>query len=110
MPALIALMKTEHKLGICPNHLAAMCGFVPARYRCLLPETERLPPLSKLASSDSFNAIQDAMAAFREVHYGWAGEYVYQRVEDPRGTGGTPYMTWLKQLMDETKAARRQPH
>jgi hypothetical protein len=25
-------------------------------------------------------------------------------VADPRGTGGTPYMTWLKQLIDETRS------
>jgi indoleamine 2,3-dioxygenase len=27
-------------------------------------------------------------------------------VKDPRGTGGTPYMQWLKQLIDETRAAK----
>ena len=28
--------------------------------------------------------------------------YINQRTDDPRGTGGTPYMKWLGQLIDET--------
>ena len=47
------------------------------------------------------------MATFREVHYGWAEEYINQWTDDPRGTGGTPYMKWLKQLIDETRAHMR---
>jgi len=44
------------------------------------------------------------MAEFRSVHYGWAQEYINRRTTDPRGTGGTPYMRWLQQLIDETIA------
>ena len=33
----------------------------------------------------------------------WAQEYVHRWVDDPRGTGGTPYMVWLRQLIDETR-------
>jgi len=47
--------------------------------------------------------VLEAMATFREVHYTWAQEYVNRWVEDPRGTGGTPYMEWLRQLIDETR-------
>jgi indoleamine 2,3-dioxygenase len=46
------------------------------------------------------------MATFREVHYGWAQQYIERHVADPRGTGGTPYAQWLKQLIDETRAAK----
>jgi indoleamine 2,3-dioxygenase len=41
---------------------------------------------------------------FRKVHYGWANEYIHKRVKDPRATGGTPYMQWLNQMIQETKA------
>jgi indoleamine 2,3-dioxygenase len=42
--------------------------------------------------------------ANRTEHYGWAEEYINRRSDDPRGTGGTPYMEWLKELIDETLA------
>ena len=44
------------------------------------------------------------MATFRETHLGFAEEYINQRVDDPRGTGGTPYMEWLGQLIAETRS------
>jgi indoleamine 2,3-dioxygenase len=40
------------------------------------------------------------------VHYGWAKTYIQERVDDPRGTGGTIFIDWLKQLIDETLAYR----
>ena len=44
------------------------------------------------------------MTDFRAVHYGWVQEYINRRTDDPRGTGGTPYMEWLRQLIEETHA------
>ena len=46
----------------------------------------------------------EAIATFREIHFGWADLYIHRRVDDPRGTGGTPYLQWLGQLIDETRA------
>ncbi|HEV3006349.1 MAG TPA: hypothetical protein VGX78_17900, partial [Pirellulales bacterium] len=59
------------------------------------------------ADKEIYNDLLEALATFREVHLGWAYEYIHRRVEDPRGTGGTPFMRWLKQLIDETRACRK---
>jgi indoleamine 2,3-dioxygenase len=59
-----------------------------------------------MAAPEPFNAVLEQMAAFRETHYKWAQEYINRWTDDPRGTGGTPYMAWLKQLIDETLAFR----
>ena len=67
--------------------------FVEEVYRHLIEE-------GKVFAVDRF----DAMADFRAVHYGWAQEYINRRTDDPRGTGGTPYMEWLRQLIEETHA------
>ena len=46
------------------------------------------------------------MAVFAGSAYGWAEEYINRRVADPRGTGGTPYMQWLGQLIAETRCIK----
>ena len=66
-----------------------------------------MPSVRDLADRDAFNDVLEAMAVFREVHFGWAMEYIQKRVADPRGTGGTPYLQWLSQLIDETRAWKK---
>lgn len=79
---------------------------MPSRHRAVIEEVEVLPSVRDRADKGPFNEILEAMAAFRETHYGLAQEYIDRWVADPRGTGGTPYMLWLKQLIDETRAHR----
>jgi indoleamine 2,3-dioxygenase len=62
-----------------------------------------MPSVREMADPQTYNEVLEAMATFREVHYGWAHEYINRWVDDPRGTGGTPYMSWLRQLVDETR-------
>lgn len=107
MPTLIAFMKIEHKPSKLTDHLADMRNFMPAEHRAVIAEVEALPSIRDLAGRDAFNEVLEAMATFREVHLGWAKEYIQRWVDDPRGTGGTPYMKWLKQLIDETRAHKK---
>lgn len=104
MPALVAFLKIPHRPSVLTNHLADMRNYMPAAHRALLEHIEAMPPVRHLADADAFNGVLDAIAAFREVHYGWAQQYINRQTEDPRGTGGTPYMHWLRQLIDETRA------
>jgi len=104
MPMLVAFMKIPHKPSVLTNHLADMRRYMPAGHQALIRKVESLPDFRNEADRDAYNGILDAMAIFREVHYGWAQRYINQWTDDPRGTGGTPYMKWLKQLIDETLA------
>jgi indoleamine 2,3-dioxygenase len=103
MPSLIAFMKIPHRQSVLTDHLADMRRFMPLEHRQLIAELEALPSMRDLADPQAYNEILEAMATFREVHYTWAQEYVNRWVADPRGTGGTPYMEWLRQLIDETR-------
>lgn len=107
MPALVAFMKIPHQPSLLTNHLADMQNFMPAEHRALLSDIRRMPDPRPLADREPYNNILEAMATFREVHYGWANEYIHKRVADPRGTGGTPFMQWLEQLMDETRGHKK---
>jgi indoleamine 2,3-dioxygenase len=104
MPTLVALMKILHKPSLLTNHLADMQNFMPKEHRELIAEVQKLGDPRPLADKEPYNEVLEAMATFREVHYGWADEYINKRVSDPRGTGGTPYMQWLGQLIAETRA------
>ena len=104
MPLLVAFMKIPHRPSMLTNHLIDMRNYMPAEHRALIAAVEAMPGIRAIASKENYNAVLDAMAEFRSVHYGWAQEYINRRTDDPRGTGGTPYMEWLKQLIDETLA------
>lgn len=102
MPALVAFMKIPHQPTMLTDHLADMRRFMPREHRELLAEIAAMPD-PRPANREPYNAVLEAMAQFREVHFGWADLYIHQRVADPRGTGGTPYRQWLQQLIDETR-------
>ncbi len=104
MPTLVALMKIPHRPSLLTNHLADMQNFMPREHRQLIADVQALGDPRPLADKEPYNEVLEAMATFREVHYGWADEYINKRVSDPRGTGGTPYMQWLGQLIAETRA------
>jgi indoleamine 2,3-dioxygenase len=104
MPALVAFMKIPHQPSMLTNHLLDMRNYMPAEHRALIESVEAMPSIREAGDKLAFNAILEAMVEFRSIHYGWAQEYINRRTDDPRGTGGTPYMQWLQQLIDETRA------
>jgi indoleamine 2,3-dioxygenase len=104
MPTLVAFMKIPHRPSMLTNHLADMRKYMPTEHRQLIEIVEAMPSVREFADRQPYNAVLDAMADFRAVHYGWAQEYINRRTDDPRGTGGTPYMEWLRQLIEETHA------
>ncbi|MFQ5994104.1 MAG: hypothetical protein ACE5K1_03340 [Acidiferrobacterales bacterium] len=103
MPALVAFLKIPHRPSVLTNHLADMSNYMPPAHRALIEEIQGMSSVRDLAGADAFNGLLDAVASFREIHYGWAQQYINRWADDPRGTGGTPYMRWLRQLIDETR-------
>ena len=101
-------MKIPHRPSMLTNHLADMRNYMPAEHRHAIEAVEAMPIFSRELADRRPAAIrcsEQAMADFRAVHYGWAQEYIDRRTDkDPRGTGGTPYMEWLRQLIEETRA------
>ncbi len=107
MPMLVALMKIPHRASPLLDHLIDMRNYMPDEHRDIIAYVEQIPDFKDLAGRDVYNEVLEAMALFRDVHYEWAQQYIHRWVDDPRGTGGTPYMQWLKQLIDETRAAQK---
>ena len=106
IPALVAFLKVPHRPTRLTDHLAEMRRFMPADHRAFLARVEAMPPVRDLADKSLFNEALEALATFRETHLGFAREYIARWDDDPRGTGGTPYLEWLGQLIAETRAWR----
>jgi indoleamine 2,3-dioxygenase len=106
VPALVAFLRIPHRQSLLTDHLHDMRRFMPKLHRDLLVEIEAMPSVRDFASSGAYNQLLDAVVDFREVHLGWARQYVDRWVDDPRGTGGTPFMRWLSQLIEDTRLAR----
>lgn len=107
MPALVAFMKIPHEPTSLTNHLLDMRNYMPVEHRELITQVEAMADFRDKADKGPYNDILDAMATFREVHYHWANEYINLPSKDQTGTGGTPYMQWLKQLIDETRSHKK---
>ena len=104
MPILVAFLKIPHRRSALTDHLADMRNYMPTEHRRLIEEVEAMPNVRNSRYKEPFNALLEAIASFRRIHYGWAEEYIHRRTDDPRGTGGTPYMEWLRQMLSETEA------
>ena len=104
VPVLVEFMKIPHQSSILIEHLKDMRRYMPKRHRLYIEQVAAMPSIKRTEYRESFNAILDNLIEFRKVHFGWANEYIHKHVKDPRGTGGTPYMQWLNQMILETEA------
>ena len=52
---------------------------------------------------DLYNDCIQQLATFRKKHLEYAVNYIQKKVENPKGTGGTPYVEWLSKLASETE-------
>ena len=108
IPALQNFLGLRHEKGGLTEHLRIMKGYMPKPHRELLesinPSTIREFVLKQKSRSlnDAYNACLESIVDFRSLHLKMAHAYIAKKVKDPRGTGGTEFMHWLKQLRDET--------
>lgn len=104
IPVLVAFLKIPHQASILTQHLNDMRNYMPVRHRYYIEQVSSIKSIRNANYREVFNAILDQLIEFRTIHFAWAKQYIHQHVKDPRGTGGTPYMRWLHQLIEETVA------
>ncbi|MGC8638516.1 MAG: hypothetical protein ACP5XB_01415 [Isosphaeraceae bacterium] len=104
IPTIVAFLKVPHRSSMLTDHLTDMRRFMPAEHRALIEYVEQLPDPRGKVAKEPYNDALEALASFRETHLQFAVRYIAAHERDPRGTGGTPYMKWLSQLIDETRA------
>ncbi|ARU59369.1 indoleamine 2,3-dioxygenase [Oleiphilus messinensis] len=108
IPVLVSFLKIPHEATELTDHLRDMRRYMPISHVTFLEQVEKTTDIRLRCDKTLYNNTLEAIAQFREIHYQWAIEYIDKHVADPRGTGGTPYMRWLKQLIDETRGFKIQ--
>jgi indoleamine 2,3-dioxygenase len=71
MPTLVAFMKIRHRRSVLADHLVDMRRYMPAEHRALIEEVEAMPDIRSPVHKEAYNAVLEAMAVFRRVHYSW---------------------------------------
>ena len=84
-------------------HLKDLRQYMPIEHRKIIQAINNYPTIKDKADKELFNDCLEGIAKFREVHIEWAQRYIQKHVKNNRGTGGTPYMQWLSQLITETR-------
>lgn len=108
IPAFKTFFGLAHAHGGLTDYLELMKQFMPKPHRQFLATID--PTLirsfvqtqNRRALTEAYNLCLEKMVEFRTLHLHFAQAYIASKVKDPRGTGGTDFMRWLKQLRDET--------
>ncbi len=111
VPTLLAALGIQHQDSLLTKHLGDMLNYMPRPHRDFVraqpgirshvlkaaaaPEGPRLREL--------YNECVRQLLAFRSRHFEYAVNYIEKKVANPIATGGTPYIPWLHQLIEETK-------
>ena len=86
------------------NHLADMRRFMPVDHRAVIEQVEALPDIRAVVAKEPFNdRASMPWRPFAKRTSSLPSATSPPTSATPAGTGGTPYMNWLSQLIDETR-------
>lgn len=116
IPAFLAALEIKHKDSMLTHHLQEMRDYMPQPHRQFLENLViqttkytvegtglRAAAQASPALKEIYNECVNEIIKFRNKHFEYAVNYIQKKVDNPSGTGGTPYVPWLKQLREETE-------
>ena len=117
VPSMDALMGVGHAADPLREYLDQLHEYRPTGHRAFVDDVRRLSTLRQYAQnvastglSNAYNANIQAVADFRTRHLEYAASYINKQGKKSAGndtdvgTGGTPFMRYLKKHRDETRA------
>ena len=115
IPAYVAALHVEHTDSILTTHLKDMRKYMPKEHREFLSDVETINVSGQAGSiramsegnkrcAELYNECLTELLKFRTLHLEFAINYIQKQVDNPTGTGGTPFIQWLTQLRDETES------
>jgi indoleamine 2,3-dioxygenase len=119
IPSLDALLGVTHKDDPLRAYLREMRDYMPPGHRAFIAAVEQGPSVRQLLIDratgngdaklrDAYNACVKRIEQFRSKHLEYAASYIQKQSQRDRknptdiGTGGTPFMRYLKKHRDET--------
>jgi len=119
IPTLDGLLGVQHADDPLKTYLMEMRLYMPPAHRRFMEavETRSRVRATVIQSGDAalrevYNTCIEGIQRFRALHLEYAASYIYkQQAKDPKnptsvGTGGTPFMKYLKKHRDESGAHR----
>ncbi|MBI2090328.1 MAG: hypothetical protein HYT78_16580 [Deltaproteobacteria bacterium] len=116
-----AALGVTHAEDLLHTYLIEMRNYMPPKHRAFIDAVEAGPSirnyvLQRRATSpslrDAYNAAVDGLSHFRSTHLEYADRYIFRQsqrgVHNPVavGTGGTPFIPYLRKHRDETAKHR----
>jgi indoleamine 2,3-dioxygenase len=119
IPALDAMLGVAHQEDALSLYLQEMRTYMPPEHRNFIASLERdgsvrafVERCSRPSLTTVYNACTEGVERFRSLHLEYAAKYIYHQAQtdtkNPHavGTGGTPFMQYLKKHRDETGSSR----
>jgi indoleamine 2,3-dioxygenase len=105
VPTMLAALGIRHKNSLLTKHLEDMQNYMPGPHREFIRTQASVRDFvqKEPRCQDAYNACITELVAFRSRHFDYAVNYIEKKVDNPIATGGTPYIPWLRQLIEETK-------
>lgn len=117
VPALDGVLGIEHERDELREYLMEMREYMPPKHVKFIEAVEAGPSVRQFVrkvgrakSSELFNQSVELLGDFRAMHLEYAGQYIHAQAQKAPGnpsavgTGGTPFMVYLRKHRDETKS------
>jgi indoleamine 2,3-dioxygenase len=122
IPSLDGALQISHTKDHLRHYLNEMRDYMPPKHRNFISELENTSQIKKLLEDsrklvNKYNDCLEEIRAFRAMHLEYAGTYIHKQsqIKNPfgrggstiTGTGGTPFMSYLKKHRDETEEQKK---
>ena len=118
IPSLDGALQITHTKDHLRHYLNEMRDYMPPKHREFMEVLEKNSQVKKIINGSNkltslYNDCLEEIRAFRAMHLEYAGTYIFKQaqIKNPfgrggstiTGTGGTPFMAYLKKHRDETE-------
>ena len=122
MPLLDGALGIYHTKDHLRHYLNEMRDYMPPKHRAMIEQVEKISNAKIIIDgskslTNNYNKCLEEIRKFRALHLEFAASYIHKQsqIKNPfgtggstiKGTGGTPFMKYLKKHRDETQKQKK---